>query len=657
MRKNYRRLCACLAVLHLLLALPLLASVPETASIRGKVKDSLGAVVPNAMVDLLQSGRSIASTKTDSEGSYVLKTAAGRYQVRAAAPSFRAALSEPVYLSPTAEARMDLTLNPGILAQQITVTATGTPTPEAQIGYSVSVLASDQYRYVQDVQQPLRLIPGLQMTQSGQLGAASSLFIRGGDSYANKVLVDGLPANFVGGSVNFANLPATGVEQIEVLRGPNSALYGSDALAGVVSLTTAHGTTSLPLVTYSADGGNFGTYRQEGSVGGAYKQFDYFSDFSAIHTGNDIPDDAFHNSTYAGNFGWTPKAGTSLRVTVRNIYNNGEIPNAIALYGIPDDAGQKDQDTYVGATLQNQTSERWHNLVRYGAVRLRETYTDYAPTGIPYDAFGLGFPTWYIGAPVTLTGANGYAVSGQAIFQYPGTYPSSTLSTTNRDFLYAQSDYRFSQHLLALVGFKYEDERGESATTGYSVSSIQRGNYSYTMQIGGDFFNRLYYTIGSGVEKNALFGVEPTPRASLAYYLVRPGNSRFLSGTKLRFSFGEGIKEPTIYQQSGSLYSLLSGLSNGSQLISQYKVSPVGAQRSRTYDGGLDQELLNGRGRVRLTYFHNEFTNGVEDVPESGLISLGVPLAVAQAAGYGAYVNTSVGCRPRCGDRDRVQPG
>ena len=110
-----------------------------------------------------------------------------------------------------------------------------------------------------------------------------------------------------------------------------------------------------------------------------------------------------------------------------------------------------------------------------------------------------------------------------------------------------------------------------------------------------------------------------TPRASLAYYLARPSNSGWLSGTKLNFSFGKGIKEPSIYYQSISLFDILDALPNGGELIRQYHVSPIGPETSRTYDGGVDQQLWNGRARITLTYFHNEFTNGVEFVPQSAL--------------------------------------
>ncbi len=629
MHKKNRGHNACLIV-ALLFVLSLTAFASEYGVIRGTVTDPLGAVIAGADVELLQNQQPVASVKTDGQGNYTLEPpATGRYQIRVGAASFHTKVSDAVYFSKSAEARVNITLSPGTLTEEITVTATGTPTPEAQVGYSVTVLTDDSYPHALEAQEPLRLVPGLQFTQSGQQGSTTSLFIRGGSSDASKVLIDGLPASFMGGSTEFATLPAVGIEQMEVLRGPNSALYGSDALAGVVSMTTARGTTALPLLTYAADGGNFGTYHQQATAGGAFRRFDYYSAFSALNTRNSLPDNGFHNDTYAGNFGWTPRAGTDLRVTFRRIDNSVELPGALQLYGIPEDAGQTDANTYIGVTFQNQTTPRWHNLVRYGAVRLDENFNEPAPTG-------------FLGDFVTLRGANGYTVSGQAVLPYSQT---QDLNTTNRDFVYAQSDYHFNRHLTGLFGFKYEDERGVSASSGYPADMVQRGNYSYTMQLAGEAFNRVYYTIGSGIEDNALFGVAATPRASLAYYLLRPSASHFFNGTKLRATFGKGIKEPNIYQQVGSLYAVLSALPNGNQLIAQYGIQPIGAQTSRTYDGGIDQQLFDGRGRISITYFHNEFGNGVEDVPPQGLAALGVPAAVIQSpavqANYGyAYVNS-----------------
>jgi iron complex outermembrane receptor protein/vitamin B12 transporter len=109
----------------------------------------------------------------------------------------------------------------------------------------------------------------------------------------------------------------------------------------------------------------------------------------------------------------------------------------------------------------------------------------------------------------------------------------------------------------------------------------------------------------------------------------------------LRFNFGKGIKEPDIFSESTSLFNLLSGLSNGQQLISQFHVRPIGPERSRSYDVGIEQTIWNARAKIGITFFHNQFTDQMEFVDKNALPSLGVPLDIAQATLFGATVNSA----------------
>jgi vitamin B12 transporter len=627
----------CLFVVSLLSS-PTPGLAAEQGSLHGTVSDPLGASVAGATVELLNGTTVVKTTTTDGAGNYVFDVPENaRYSIRAIAPTFQSTTSETVYVTKSTKAEVNITLATQTLTQQISVTASATPTPIAQIGASVTVLTADDYRQYTEVQDPLRQVPGLQVTQTGQLGGTTGLSIRGGNTDANKVLIDGIPVNDIGGAVEFANFATTGVQQIEVLREPNSALYGSDALAGVVSMTTARGSTKLPLFTYAGDGGNFSTYHQELTASGVARQFDYYGAFGRLDSRNNLPNDSFHNATYVGNFGWDPNPGNDIRFTVRHLSVSAGQPNGILMFGIPDDAAQKAQNTYYSGAWNNQATAKWHNEIRYGGLRLRSQFDDFAPTGIPDPALTGNF----LGAPITINGANGFSVTGQAIFQFAGsTYPNQFAAVTNRDFVYAQTDYRVNPHVVALGGFKYEAERGSTQSTGSPASTISRGNYSYTLQIAGDIRNRFYYNIGSGIENNGLFGLAGTPRASVAYYLARPSATGWLSGTKLHASFGKGIKEPNVFQQGSSLFDILSAVPDGSALIAQFHVGQIGPENSRTYDGGVDQALWNGRARLGLTYFHNEFTNGIEFVPQAGLAELGVPAANLPAVEFGAYINS-----------------
>jgi iron complex outermembrane receptor protein/vitamin B12 transporter len=597
--------------------------------LRGAVHDPLGALVPGASVDLLQGDRTVASVKSGPDGMFVFDLpASGRYRVRVNALSFATTVT-PIDVSGSGAAALNVTLATQTLTQQITVTATGTPMPEAQTGASITVIPSADYQYMPEVQDPLRLVPGLQVTQTGQMGGTTGLSIRGGGTDANKVLIDGVPANTIGGGVEFANLATLGIDSIEVLREPNSAIYGSDALAGVVSLASPRGTTPFPLLTYSGDAGNFHTYRDEVTAGIALHRLDAYSAFARMDSSNNLPNSEFHNATYAGNFGWKLNTTNDLRFTVRHIAISGGQPNSLVFFGIPDDSVQLEHDNYYGATWNSQTTSNWHNQIRYGGLRQNGSFNSGPGTGIP-DGFGD-----FDGSAVTITGANGYSVSGQALFQFPPR-PSQFLTPASRDFVYAQTDYRVGNHFLVLGGFKYENEAGSSGNAGSSPEAIQRGNYSYTIQLSGDMRNRLFYSLGTGLEDNGLFGFAGTPRASLAYYLVRPSGSRLFSGTKLYGSFGKGIKEPSIFQQTNSLYG---GLPAGSPLIAQYNIHPLGPENSRTFDGGVEQQLLSGRARAGVTYFHNQFTNGAQNVPQADLGQFGVPPALAADFPFGAYLN------------------
>lgn len=621
------------AFLALVVLSTVLPTAAHAAELRGSVTDPLGAVIPRADVTLLRDATAVARAKTDDHGEFVFSSlTAGRYRLRAAAVGFAEQESPAVYIGGGGSQHIVLSLKIGVVAQQVVVSATGTAEPDSQVGASVSVVSGDAVKQKPDVLEPLRLVAGVQVLQTGRRGGTTDLFVRGGNANANKVLLDGIPINDIGGGVEFGNLSSTAIEKVEVLREPNSVLYGADALASVVILTTQQGKTHLPEISYSVDGGNFNTKRQEASIGGARGPFDYFSEFSRSDTTNGEPNSAFHNGTYAGNFGWSPESNSQVRFTLRRTATALGLPNALDVYGTPDDSFQKEQDTYFGITAQNQTTERWNNLIRYGTARLRFQFENPSPSGEPFNGN-------YLGNTVTLTGANGFSASGRAILDFGGTYPSLFNSQSNRDFVYGQSDYRLNRHVSALVAFRYEHEDGFTSFAG-AKTTTDRDNYSYTTQIDASLWNRLYATAGVGVEKNAIFGIAPTPRISIAYYLARLRSRGFLDGTKVRFNFGKGIKEPAIFDEGTSLFVLLSQLPNGPELIRQFHVGPIGAEHSQSFDFGADEIAWSGRMRLGLTFFHNEFNDQIEFVDANALFQLGVPTAVVSATPFGASVNS-----------------
>ncbi len=625
----------------------LLSSRPASAApqgvLRGRVIDPLGAVVPGAKVALLEGTREIQHTQAGQEGAFEFAgLTAGRYSVRVQAAGFEDENSSTVFVPGEGTAQLDVIVRLGSMHERMVVSATGTEMPESQVGASVSTIDFNQLEDTNhvDVLNALRSVPGMQVMETGQRGGLTSVFVRGGDTRFNKILIDGIPADDIGGFGSFAHLATAGIDEVEILRGPNSVLYGSDGLASVINLTTRHGFTTVPEITYSADGGNFSTLREDGTIGGAYRAFDYFSEFARFDTRNQVPNSAFHNGTYAGNFGWKPSGTTELRFTARHTVVGLGDPNAIAFYGIPDDSWEAAHDSYFGVTLQNQTTPHWHNLVRFASAQLRYGLTNPSPTGTPFDPYGFGAN--YLGNPVTICGANGYCTTGSAILDYGGVYPSTYNTSTTRRSFYAQSDYDPRAGLGLTTGFRYEHEDGFTNYLG-SISPGNRDNYSTFVEGRASAWRRLFATAGVGLDKNAVFGFAATPRVSLAYYLRRPSSSGFFSDTKLTFNFATGIKEPSIAEQNTSLYQALLQTAGGPALIAQYGISPVNAERSRSFDFGVEQTVWNNRARLDVTFFHANYFDLIEFVNAGVLPQLGVPQNVADSlltSTYGAYVNS-----------------
>ena len=608
-----------------------------TGTIDGKVVDPLGALVPQADVTLLQDGKVVSATRTDKEGNFSFTPVEiGQYRVRVEAPGFTQQESQPVHLATARAVSVQVMLQVGTLRQQIVVSDTGSDLPESQVGASVTVLDQSELDAFNklDLLDALRQVPGLAVVQTGQRGGTTSIFARGGTSDFNKVLIDGIPANDIGGEFEFADLSASGASQVEVFRGANSVLYGADALGSVIQISTRRGSSSIPEFTYSADGGNFNTFRQDFSLGGVFHQFDYFGEFMDFETQNSLPNSSFHNGTFSGNFGWRATPNTDVRFTLRHTATGLGDPGGLALYGIPDDAFQRAQDTYMGIKVQNQTTSQWRNSLQLTSTQLRYNYDEPEPSGIP-DANGD-----YVGLPINLCGANGYCSSGSAILDYgDGSYPNLYNSHTAVQSVYGLSNYDFKPTLSASAGIRYDHESGYTNSAG-SLSPTSRNNFDYFMEAHGSLGHRVFATAGLGLEDYAVYGFAATPRVSAAYYVRRPSSNSFFNGTKLRFNYGTGIDEPSIYNQGSSLFSLLSTLPNGPALISQYHVSPLAPERSRDFDWGIEQLLWGGRARLGITGFRESFFNLTTFVDNNLLPGLGVPNAVATAVPFGATVNS-----------------
>ena len=591
-------------------AVLLCAIEAHSASIRGTVTDASGARVIGAAVALVQNGKVVATAVSRADGSYeILAGNSGRFFLLVSAPTFRQLETPGFYAGRLDGVERNLVLEPEWVRQSIVVTATGTPTPQPQTSAATSVIGPTELDGSTTLVSDLRLMPGTSVVEIGQRGSQASLFIRGGDSDDNLILVDGVDAGDLGGRFDFGNLPTTALESAEVFRGTDSSLYGAGAVSGVVSLTTPRGTTSNPSFFLEGDAGNFNTSHEEASLAGAHNKFDYLAAYSWLQSTNSVPNDAMHIASPAGNFGWQPSGKTQIRGTVHyNVASTGD-PNAWDFYHVADLATQKDQDLYVSAAFDNQTTASFHNVIRYGATRKREQSALWQQSGNgAFDAYGDS-----LGEVVTITGANGASATGQAVLDYAQTYPYRYQLVSDRDELIYRGDYTVTPHLAALAGFQFEDERGAEAVPTYSTNdTTERTNYVYLASVHGDFKSRFYYTLAGSLEHYSLFGVETTPSAGFSLWALKPRKGIF-SGTRVMFHYGDGVREPALTDQFGSLYHIL--VSNGYESTAQeLSIGPLAAPFARMYDGGAEQAFLSQRITLRVRYFHNQFDKQIEYV-------------------------------------------
>ena len=174
----------------------------------------------------------------------------------------------------------------------------------------------------------LATLPGFSLGRTGPEGGSTSLFLDGGNSNYTKVLMDGTPVNQPGGLIDFSNFTLDNIEKIEIVHGAESALYGSDAMDGVIQIFTRRGTTRIPEVTAIAEGGNFATGRGGAELSGLLGRFDYSAGVSDLETQGQGPNDAFRNRTLSGNFGWrfsdTARVSLALRDNVSDAGTPGQ---------------------------------------------------------------------------------------------------------------------------------------------------------------------------------------------------------------------------------------------------------------------------------------------------------------------------------------------
>ena len=339
-----RTLVAASTVAALLFATVPSVQAQDHVKVSGIVRDVSGGVVAAAIVDALVGERIIARGTTGADGAYELQVPA---RTPIALRTRRSGFADDVAVvdGATGAVSHDVTLSIGTMSDTLVVTASRGLESRASITQSLSVVSRADIQALgsTELADVLRFVPGTSVEGTGREGGGpTSLFVRGGDSDYNVVLVDGVRANLDGGRFDFSRIAAGEIERVEVLRGAQSSLWGADAMTSVVQIITKRtSATGAPEISGSFEGGSFSTFRGNAGVyGGAGTKVDYHAAVTSRATDgafSDIlpEDDRYVQNAFDGGVGIAIGVAASARGGVRYSDGDGKVVGPIT-YGARD---------------------------------------------------------------------------------------------------------------------------------------------------------------------------------------------------------------------------------------------------------------------------------------------------------------------------------
>ena len=490
-----------LAVLVISISLPA-QSNSQLAHLSGTVTDSSGAGVGGVQIQASAEGApnsqspnsQMWSAKSSPSGEYALDLPPGRYSVQFTRPSF-ARHDVIINLGPAESHTLNLRLDLEPLSSNVVVTANTQPTELAQTSTPVDIVGRNEIDQRQAVLLPdlLSTQTGIGLARTGPIGGLTTIFIDGGNSSFTKVLIDGTPANIPGGDFDFSNLTLDNVDKVEIVHGAESALYGTDAMSGVVQIVSHRGTTRVPEINLFTEGGSFSSARGGAQVSGLLGRFDYSAAGSYFHTDGQGINDADLSRGFAGNLGYSFSDTNQVRLTVRSHSS------------FAGSAGQ----TLLGPAFSDPTAF-------YDLQQLSSNLTWNFQIGKHWSHHFSGAESRY------------YSISGFPPF---GNFPNQS----NRAGGLAQSAYSFRSGAVT-GGYQYEAEN-------VAAVHAHRNNQGGFLDGRWSPIPRLTLSAGGRAEANASFGTRVVPRVGAVYALRY--TKGLLGDTRLRVAYSQGIEEPT----------------------------------------------------------------------------------------------------------------
>jgi outer membrane cobalamin receptor len=553
-------------------------------TLAGRVVDPHGRPVASAEVLVVRDGAVVATVTTTGDGRFGPVTLpSGEYDLLASTRGLRAE-SRRITLGAQTPVDLEIALAPSAIKESVVVSASQVDTPLTRVTDSVTVIDRVELdvRQTATVADALRLVPGFGIVASGTLGGVTSIFPRGGASNYTLVLVDGIPQNAFGGNFDAAHLNTADIDRIEVVRGPESALFGVGAIGGVVQIVTRQ---SGPLgggVTFER--GGYDTQRANASAtgsrgawrwGGAFDQLKTAGDTRVVPSiGGRVSNDDYTRDAGSASLGWSDRPSRSIRIDLRAGRNER---------GNPGPYGSDPLGLYGGLDTVSRGTNRTQEI---GASAV----------------FGSGNP-WRQRLQVTWANLQGH-------FVYPSFDPTTPIGTSDDATRRATGRYQIDVRIASVglsAGSEFMHERATNTFITGKASEpvpITRAVAGWFLEARPSFGDRVFLTVGARVERierTALegdaFGARPTfgndvvwspnPKVSAAWWLSKSVRN----WTRIRGSAGTGIRPPNAFE--------LAFTNNPS----------LKPERNKSGDLGVEHALGGGAVVVDATVFVNRYND------------------------------------------------
>ncbi|MFQ5882793.1 MAG: TonB-dependent receptor [Candidatus Methylomirabilales bacterium] len=460
-----------------------------------------------------------------------------------------------------------------VTTEPIVVSASRMPTPLAETPGSITVIPREQIEAREPIStiDLLRQIPGLHIDQPGGRGSVSSVYIRGSDPNFTLVLIDGVkvndPTNSRGGSFDFSTLDVGSVERVEIVSGPLSSVYGSDAMGGVINIVTRQGTAE-PEFSVEAEGGRHGYYRTAFEARGPLGTGDYALNAAYVDNGSPVEGSAFISKSFNASVNIPPSDTTWLRLVSRYADSNSKT--------FPDDSGGPDFAVLRDVDerdMQELTAaaEFGHEIFPGWEYSLKASYYDRQED---------------ISSPGVAPGVRDPA----------GIPPNSSDNSFRRTNLVVSSLISLAEALRVTVGFDAQFEEGSSDSVLFFGSVPVPSRFELDRTVYAPFLEAQYsWPIGLMIQGGLRidypddFDSEVSPRVGALYRIKS-------IQTTIKANWGEGFKLP-------SFFAL------GDPIVGNPDLRP---ETSESFDLGVVQDLWAKRANISATIFHSRFFNVVD---------------------------------------------